>query len=166
MLCASHTKNVAPGMRIGWVYGGRFSEKIAYLKRISSVGQPKFIELALADYMATGGMAKQLRYVRRAMRTQVINLAEHVTNFFPMGTTFRTPSGGFLLWVELPWDINPAKLQNFAIHSHISVLPGALFSNEGHYKNFIRINCCALYNKCSRGSIHSLADFIKKHNLS
>lgn len=166
MLCASLTKNIAPGLRIGWVDGGRFSDKITYLKRISSVGQPKLIELALADYMSTGGMAKQLRHLRRAMHAQVVGAAEEVSRFFPTGSTYQIPSGGFLLWVELPWEIDSIKLQGFVKDTGISVAPGTLFSNDGSYRNFIRLNCGGHYNERSKDTMRSLGEFIKKHEHS
>lgn len=164
MLCASLTKNIAPGLRIGWVDGGRFSDKITYLKRISSVGQPKLIELALADYMSTGGMAKQLRHLRSAMHAQVVGAAEEVSRFFPTGSTYQIPSGGFLLWVELPNKINPIKLQQFAACTDIGFAPGALFSNDNCYKNFIRLNCCSPDTDRSRNNIQALGEFIKKQD--
>lgn len=161
MLCASLTKNIAPGLRIGWVYGGRFSEKITYLKRISSVGQPKLIELALADYMANGGMAKQLRYLRRIMRAQVMHTAEGVISHFPKGSTYRLPSGGFLLWVELPEEVDSVQLQTFAAKGGFSVAPGTLFSVDGSYKNCIRLNCCALYTENAQENMLALGQFLK-----
>ncbi|WP_420997342.1 PLP-dependent aminotransferase family protein [Cupriavidus sp. 30B13] len=141
MLCASLTKTIAPGMRVGWVDGGRFSEQIAFLKRVSSIGQPQVMELALAEYLASGGMAKRLRSTRRAMQAQVYRMAESVARVFPEGTSFALPSGGFLLWVELPGQVDALELQERAVGLGVGVAPGVLFSPQGDYKNFIRMNC-------------------------
>ena len=141
MLCASLTKTMAPGMRIGWVDGGRFSEEIGYLKRVSSIGQPHVMELALAQYLASGGMAKHLRRTRRAMQSQVYRIAEQVERVFPPGTSFALPSGGFLLWIELPEPVDTLVLQERAVGSGVGVAPGILFSPQGEYRNFIRLNC-------------------------
>jgi len=141
MLCASLTKTIAPGMRVGWVDGGRFSEQISYLKRVSSIGQPQVMELALADYLASGGMTKHLRRTRQTMQSQVYRIAENVERVFPVGTSFALPSGGFLLWIELPAQVDALKLQEQAIGLGIGVAPGVLFSPQGEYRNFIRLNC-------------------------
>ncbi|WP_059415324.1 aminotransferase-like domain-containing protein [Cupriavidus basilensis] len=141
MLCASLTKTIAPGMRVGWVDGGRFSEQIAFLKRVSSVGQPQVLELALAEYLASGGMARRLRRTRRAMQAQVYRMAENVARVFPEGTSFALPSGGFLLWVELPGEVDTLALQERAVGLGVGVAPGILFSPHGDYGHCIRMNC-------------------------
>ncbi|EIN02197.1 helix-turn-helix transcriptional regulator, GntR family, aminotransferase domain-containing [Paraburkholderia hospita] len=141
MLCASLTKTVAPGMRIGWVDGGRFSEQISYLKRISSIGQPEVMELALAEYLSNGGMESHLRRIRKAMQSRVYRMAEGIDRLFPEGTSFSLPSGGFLLWVELPEQVDSLELQEKATGFGIGVAPGALFSPRAEYRNFIRLNC-------------------------
>jgi DNA-binding transcriptional MocR family regulator len=141
ILCASLTKTIAPGMRVGWVDGGRFSEQIAYLKRVSSIGQPQVLELALAEYLASGGMAKRLRRTRHAMQSQVYRMAENLERTFPAGTDFVLPSGGFLLWVKLPEQVDALVLQEQAVEFGVGVAPGVLFSPTGEYKNFIRLNC-------------------------
>ena len=141
MLCASLTKTVAPGMRIGWVDGGRFSEQISYLKRISSIGQSEVMELAIAEYLSNGGMESHLRRIRKAMQSRVYRMAEGIDRLFPEGTSFSLPSGGFLLWVELPGQVDSLKLQEKATGFGIGVAPGALFSPRAEYRNFIRVNC-------------------------
>jgi len=141
MLCASLTKTVAPGMRVGWVDGGRFSEQIGFLKRVSSIGQPQVMELALAEYLASGGMAKHLRRTRRTMQAQVYRMAENIERVFPAGTSSALPSGGFLLWVELPGQVDAMVLQERAVGLGVGVAPGALFSPQGEYRNCIRLNC-------------------------
>lgn len=141
MLCASLTKTVAPGMRIGWVDGGRFSEQIAYLKRVSSIGQPQVMELALADYLASGGLSKHIRRLRRVLHERVYSTAECVMSAFPEGTSCALPSGGFLLWVTLPAHVDSLKLQEKAVGLGIGIAPGVLFSTQGHFKNCVRLNC-------------------------
>ncbi|RZO09406.1 PLP-dependent aminotransferase family protein [Pseudomonas moorei] len=141
MLCASLTKTAAPGVRIGWVDGGRFSEQICFLKRVSSIGQSELMELALAEYLSNGGMDSHLRRIRKAMQGRVYSVAETVGKTFPPGTRFSLPSGGFLLWVELPEGIDGIELQEKAATLGIGVAPGALFSLDGRYRNYIRLNC-------------------------
>lgn len=162
LLCASLTKTVAPGMRVGWVDGGRFSEQIAYLKRVSSIGQPQVLELALAEYLASGGMARHLRRTRRAMQAQVGRMAENVAQAFPPGTSFALPSGGFLLWVELPPTVDALVLQERAVEFGVGVAPGALFSPRADYKNFIRLNCGVADTPKARAGLQRLGELVAR----
>jgi DNA-binding transcriptional MocR family regulator len=157
ILCASLTKTIAPGMRIGWVDGGRFSEEIRFLKRVSSIGQPAVMELALADYFARGGMRKHLRKIRADMKSQVIRMAADVIDFFPAGTSVTMPSGGFLLWVELPSQIDALQLQERAVEYGVGIAPGILFSARGDYKNFMRLNCGVVDSLRTRNGLKALA---------
>lgn len=166
MLCASLTKTIAPGMRIGWVDGGRFSEQIGYLKRVSSIGQPQVMELALAEYLASGGVAKHLRRTRRIMQAQVHRMAENIDRVFPGGTSVALPSGGFLLWVELPRQVDALVLQERAIELGIGVAPGVLFSPAGEYRNFIRLNCGIPDSPRAKDGLLSLGRLVEQLAIS
>jgi len=161
ILCASLTKTIAPGMRIGWVDGGRFSEEIRFLKRVSSIGQPAVMELALAEYFAKGGMRKRLRKIRADMKSQVMRMAGDVTDFFPAGTSVNMPSGGFLLWVELPAQIDSLQLQERAVEYGVGIAPGILFSARGDYKNFMRLNCGVVDSLRTKNGLKALAQLAR-----
>lgn len=162
MLCASLSKTVAPGLRLGWVDAGRFSEQVAYLKRLSSIGQPQLLELALASYMSNGGMARHLRRIRRQMRDQVYRMAELSNRLFPAGTRIGLPSGGFLLWIELPPDVDALALQERAVPLGLGVAPGPLFSPTGAYRNFIRLNCGVRDGEAVRDGLKALAGLVRE----
>jgi DNA-binding transcriptional MocR family regulator len=51
------------------------------------------------------------------------------------------PTGGFLLWVELPEAINALELYRQAMQHQISIVPGLIFSATQKYPNCIRLNC-------------------------
>jgi hypothetical protein len=92
MLCSSFTKTVAPGFRLGWVSPGRLHAQVQMAKFINSVGSPEVLQLVVADFLASGGYDRQLRYLRRVFRDQV----SHVSTSSP--STFgrhahHTPGG-------------------------------------------------------------------------
>lgn len=103
--------------------------------------QSEVMELAIAEYLSNGGMESHLRRIRKAMQSRVYRMAEGIDRLFPEGTSFSLPSGGFLLWVELPGQVDSLKLQEKATGFGIGVAPGALFSPRAEYRNFIRVNC-------------------------
>lgn len=141
MLCASLTKTVAPGLRLGWVEGGRHAERIGFLKRVSSTGQPALIQETLARYLDQGGLDRHLRGLRGKFASLVIQHMEAVAAFFPAGSKVVEPSGGFLLWVELPSSIDTHALHGRALEIGLGLAPGVMFSASNGYRNAVRINC-------------------------
>jgi len=118
------------------------------------------MELALAEYLSNGGMESHLRRIRRAMQSRVYRMAEGVDRLFPEGTSFSLPSGGFLLWVELPEQVDALALQEHATGFGIGVAPGALFSPRAEYRNFIRLNCAIADTVKARDGLATLATLV------
>jgi DNA-binding transcriptional MocR family regulator len=51
------------------------------------------------------------------------------------------PQGGYVLWVELPEQIDTLALHASAIEQRIALMPGPLFSASGKSRNCMRLNC-------------------------
>jgi DNA-binding transcriptional MocR family regulator len=69
-------------------------------------------------------------------------MTEAVSRHFPEGTKATRPTGGQVLWVELPLEIDTLELYRQALHEKISIAPGPIFSATRKYSNCIRLNCC------------------------
>ena len=50
------------------------------------------------------------------------------------------PEGGYLLWAELPPDIDALQLHGLALSQNISLAPGQLFSADGRFRHHVRLN--------------------------
>ena len=61
--------------------------------------------------------------------------------FFPCGICVTRPKGGFMLWVELPEQVDMVCVAKQLCRLKIQVAPGSLFSAAGKYRNCVRINC-------------------------
>ncbi len=68
-------------------------------------------------------------------------MQDAVSRYFPAATRFSQPQGGFVLWVELPAEIDTAQLYEKAIADGVAFVPGELFSPSGMYHNCLRLNC-------------------------
>jgi DNA-binding transcriptional MocR family regulator len=141
MLCGSFSKTVAPGYRVGWMIPGRFFEKAKNLKFTNTVATATLPQLALADYLSNGGYDHHLRSLREALKRQVEQISHAVAESFPAKTKLTRPSGGFVLWVELPKSVDALRLQTLALAEKISIAPGPLFSPRQDFRNYIRLSC-------------------------
>jgi DNA-binding transcriptional MocR family regulator len=53
------------------------------------------------------------------------------------------PSGGFVLWVQLPEKVDSLELYALALKNRTTITPGYLFSPTNQFSNFIRLNAAA-----------------------
>jgi DNA-binding transcriptional MocR family regulator len=141
MLCSSFSKALAPGLRIGWIAPGKYLAQVEVLKFINTLTTPEAPQLALASFLAEGGYDHHLRRVRRVFEDQVRQMIDAVTLHFPEGTRVTRPLGGFVLWVELPGEIDTMQLYSEAVAQGFSFAPGRIFSASDRYRNCLRLSC-------------------------
>jgi DNA-binding transcriptional MocR family regulator len=141
LLCSSFTKTLAPGLRVGWVAPGRYFEQVQMLKFISSVGVSDLLQVAIASFLENGGYDRLLRTLRKTYESQVHLFTQAVSRYFPAGTKVTRPTGGFVLWVEMPDGTDALRLYERALAERISLSPGQMFSASNRYRNCLRLNC-------------------------
>jgi DNA-binding transcriptional MocR family regulator len=66
---------------------------------------------------------------------------------FPDGTRITRPTGGFVLWVQLPKPVDGTELFEKSLAEGVSVTPGVLFSCTDKFKNCIRVSCGMPWNE-------------------
>ncbi len=138
--CASFSKTLSPGLRVGWAAPGRYRSTVAWLKYSTSLATGTLPQVAVAAFMAEGGYRQHLRRIRRIYQQRVADLRRCVIRFFPADIRVTDPSGGYLLWIELPQRIDALALYRSALKEDIAITPGHLFSTGDRYGNFIRLN--------------------------
>lgn len=141
ILCGSLSKSLSPALRVGWAVAGRHAENVRRLKWITSITTPHVTSLAAADYLRSGGFDRHLRALRKTLETQMCRVSNAIAKSFPQGTALSRPCGGYFLWAELPEGIDSLKLRDAAMEKNISICPGPIFSVEGEFRHFIRLNC-------------------------
>jgi len=138
--CGSFSKTLAPGYRIGWVAPGRFKAEVHRLKHTCSIGNPMVTQLALAEFLATGGYERHLRRLRRTYAELMERVSSLVAGHFPSGTRVTRPQGGQVLWLELPAHVDALELHRAALSGGLSIAPGPIFSARQQYRNCVRLN--------------------------
>jgi DNA-binding transcriptional MocR family regulator len=162
MLCGSFSKTLAPGYRVGWVAPGRFYAKVMALKLTSTLATGTLPQAAIAEFVANGGYDHYLRAVRQTYAKQVRQMSDAVAASFPSGVKLTRPSGGFVLWVELPPAVQALELQDRAHAEGISVAPGPMFSARQGFGNFIRLNCGHPWNARLERAVGTLGVLVRK----
>jgi DNA-binding transcriptional MocR family regulator len=141
LLCGGFSKSLCPGLRLGRIAAGKFSEKVRALKYTTSMATGELHQTAVAEMLSGGGFALHLRRLKGALRSQQNALREAGPRNFPEGTEVSRPRGGFVLWVKLPaaGDVRVTMFEQ-ARAEGIGFAPGRLFGQGGAYDDCLRLN--------------------------
>lgn len=140
LYCASFSKTLSPGLRVGWSIPGRYQSQVEQLKMVINYKTAIAPELTIASFLANGGYDRHLRQLRRAFQTQIQHMTQAICDYFPAETRITQPQGGHILWVELPPEFNSLELYDAAMAHNINIAPGVMFSPSGSYRNCFRLN--------------------------
>lgn len=162
ILCGSFSKKLAPGFRVGFIAAGRWQARVRNLKLASTLNGALLPTLAIAEFLKNCGYDRYLRNVREAYRQQVAHMREAIVESFPEGVGLSRPKGGYLLWCELPKQVDAIELFQQAREDGISIAPGPLFSPTGDFRNFIRINCGYPWTPAIERAVGTLGHLVRK----
>jgi DNA-binding transcriptional MocR family regulator len=163
LYCASYSKILSPGMRIGWVLPGRYQPKVEQLKWVINQTTAIAPQLTIAAFLANGGYDRHLRQLRHAYQTQMAHITQAICEYFPESTKVTRPEGGQVLWVEMPTGFDSVALFEEALQQHnISIAPGIIFSASGSYRNCFRLNCGLPWSAEIERAMQTLGYLIKR----
>ncbi|HCR13954.1 MAG TPA: PLP-dependent aminotransferase family protein [Solidesulfovibrio sp.] len=138
--CSSFSKTLAPGFRVGYLLPGRHAAKAFEIKATTNVCCATPTQMAVAEYLAQGSFERHIRKVRAVLERQSRMMEQRVLAHFPAGTRVSHPSGGTVLWVQLPPPADSIRLFYEAKAKGIGLAPGNIFSSCDQFNGFVRIS--------------------------
>jgi DNA-binding transcriptional MocR family regulator len=165
LLCGGFSKSLCPGLRLGWIAAGRFTERVKALKYTTSMGTAELQQAAVAEMLESGGYALHLRRLKSALRAQQRAMREAVLRHFPQGTEVTDPAGGFVLWARLPAiDGSPVSTRTLFEHARaegIGFAPGHLFGEGGAFDDCLRLNAGYRWTEALKAAIARLGELAR-----
>lgn len=162
MLCSSFSKTLAPGLKAGFIEPGRWHDAIRMLKFVASGGNSELVELTLAELLESGGYERSLRQLRRRCEQQVDAARGVIAESFPRGTRVTRPTGGFILWVELPKACDSIALFEKLLERGISIAPGPMFSATQRYRNCMRVSVGYLWTERTETALREVGKLARQ----
>lgn len=154
--CGSYSKMLAPGLRVGWVLGGRWTEELQRAKGFSTVATATLPQLAIADYLARHGLDRHLRRLRRTLADNAQRSRDAIARHWPAGTCVGDPAGGLSLWVQLPPEVDVRRLHQAGLARGIGSLPGDLFSLRGDHRQHLRLSYGVPWSRMVEDALRTL----------
>ncbi|MGB7312755.1 MAG: PLP-dependent aminotransferase family protein, partial [Nodosilinea sp.] len=163
LYCSSVSKTLSPGLRVGWCNGGRYHADIARMKSIVNQNTAIAPQLTVAAFLANGGYDRHLRQLRRTYHEQLLRMQQAVRDYFPAEACVTRPTGGHVLWIEMPEGFDSMRLYKEALEMGIAIAPGVMFSASGHcYSNCFRLNTAVPWSEKVEQAIQTLGLFTKR----
>lgn len=153
MLCGSFSKTIAPGLRLGWIAAPAWTERLQRLKAATSGSETVMLQRALADLLTQPGIEAGYRQLRGVVAARVDEARGLISRHFPKGTRVTAPAGGFILWLELPGEIDTVALFEACLDEHICIAPGSLFSATDRFRHCMRLGLGGKWGDAERRAL-------------
>jgi DNA-binding transcriptional MocR family regulator len=165
VLCSSFSKTIAPGLPVGWILPGKFHDPVVKTKTLMNISTASVNQIAMARFLKDGGYERHLRGLRKTLAAHVTAMRAAILKYFPRGTRVSRPSGGFLLWIELPPGLDAEAIYHRALHQGILIAPGHLFSIKPTYTHCMRLSA-GMWNQRIEKAIQVLGALCRTESTS
>jgi 2-aminoadipate transaminase len=137
----SYSKTVAPGIRVGVCLPGGDIDQFARLKCQQDMHSSTLCEVAFRKYLELDSYDRHLEHLRSLNATRRQLALNIIDEIFPAGARVVPPSGGFLLWVELPARRPIEELYQAGLKQGVAFCPGTAFYTAENEVCAMRLNC-------------------------
>eukprot|EP01132_Coremiostelium_polycephalum_P016439 gene16439-19760_t len=136
---SSYAKTLAPGLRLGWLAAGKFTQRAEQIKfALGSTVSPVYQE-TLTRLLSGTSYDRHVRAFRMQLARNAYLAISLLTEHFPEKTVIATPSGGYNLWVKLPKTIDMPHFYQLCEKIGIRFTPGYTFSFSGAFDKHFRL---------------------------
>ena len=160
LLCSSFSKSIAPGLRVGWVAPGRYHDKLLHMKYATSSFNVPSTQMAAATFVLEGHYHRHIRRIRQNYQRNLALYTCWIREYFPCEICITRPKGGFLLWIELPEQVDMVCVARQLCRMNIQVAAGSIFSASGKYRNCLRINCALPLSETYREALKQIGEAV------
>jgi 2-aminoadipate transaminase len=128
---SSFSKTVCPGIRVGYLVGpGALIADIQKLATNTYISPNMVAQSLVYEFCASGAIDGSIATVRAALAERVAKLTEALARELPEAR-YAAPEGGYFMWVELPEEIDVARVFTEAQERGVAFVKGTDFLMEG-----------------------------------
>lgn len=159
LFLGSFSKILSPGIRIGWVCAGPDTLHVLSLcKEATDIHCVNMTQEMIVAYVKRHDLNAHIEYMCGVYKKRRDAMVQAVRKYFPSGTTFSVPGGGFFLWVVLPEKLNATKALPEVMARFVLYVPGAVFYPSTGAENTLRLNFSNCDEVTIEKGIHILGD--------
>lgn len=157
------SKIFSPGVRVGWILGpGSFIEKLIHAKQAADLCSSSLTQRLVAKFFQSHLKEKHLASLVKVYSERRDAMLAALEKYFPEGTSWTKPEGGFFVWASVPDFIDTKEMLADAINRGVAYVPGGAFFTDGSGRNFMRLAFCFVDADKIDQAVKQLGKVIKK----
>lgn len=138
---SSFSKTISPGIRVGICVPGTLHEEFATRKCQQDLHSAVPTEVMLREFLEAGAFDPHLEGLRARNHHRRELALDAIRRSFPAGTDVIPPSGGYMLWAELPLTVDLGKIRQRAREQRVVFAAGGVFFPAPPERSYLRLNC-------------------------
>ena len=119
-------------------------DRLAILRQIADLQGDLIGEVAVADLLDGGEVARHVRRIRRICRERRDLLANVLRKELGGVLSFEVPTGGTAIWARVAEDVDPERWAALAIEEGASLRTARVYTVDGGVRPFVRLGFSAL----------------------
>lgn len=137
----SFSKVMAPGFRLGWMFGPEeVLDKVYVCKQSLDLCPPVFDQYVAAEFLESGLLDENLQKSIALYRGKRDLLLRLLDENMPKGVTWTRPDGGLFLFLTLPEGFDAVKFYDRALDAGVAYVAGEFFHTDRGGHNTMRLN--------------------------
>ncbi len=138
----SFTKVLAPGLRLGWMLATPTIVQRCMDSGLlnSGGGINHFTAQVVSTFLAQEGFDAHLTMLRDAYHRRRDILLAALARYLPNDCTWRTPMGGFFVWIRLPTHYDTTRLLPASHAAGVGFVPGHRFYSGSGGERYLRLS--------------------------
>ncbi|XP_076249440.1 2-aminoadipate transaminase isoform X2 [Calliopsis andreniformis] len=139
----SFSKILSPAIRFGWI---ECSPRVAKIFRSSGIlcsggAVNHYISGVVTSLLHLKIEDEYLDKLNKIYSERLSVLCNVLDQYLPKSCSYKSPEGGYFVWIHLPIEINGADFVSWCQKEYkVSAIPGQRFSSIGKSRNFLRIS--------------------------
>lgn len=127
----SLSKTLSPGLRIGWIIGpAPVIQRLADIKMQTDYGSSSLSQWTAREWLVSGLYEEHLIQTRQTLRIRRERTIEALNRHMRGIAEWKTPEGGFYIWLRLLPEVSLSRLFDEALRYGILLNPGTIYHPE------------------------------------
>lgn len=158
----SFSKILAPGFRLGWIFGPEeLLSRITACKQSVDLCPPMLDQYVAAELLENGVLQRNLvRSVSMYRRKRDVML-DSLQKYMPEGVKWSRPQGGLFLFLHLPEGIDTVSSYDYFLSRKLAYVSGAFFHTDGSGRDTMRLNFSFMSEEKIVEGIERLASILR-----
>ena len=135
--CGSFSKSIAPALRVGYLVAD-WDVLSRILPYKTDAGSGSLEQMALAEF-CKNNFDSHIKILRKELKKKSDAICNALDKYFGSAADYTKPDGGIFVWVDLPNNVDTARLYELALKDGVAINPGNEWSINSSGEHKIRL---------------------------